>query len=261
MDNVTCFIMSTTTPSRWPWLEQSIDLIDNQNLFKNKILFVDEINDYKFPDELKNKFTLNGWNVIIDRYLSRAKSTEVVLNSISTEWVFYSEDDILNYFPPDIKLIFEILSNKIINNKQLGTLTFNISGSTYHCANKIGGDLKFYKINTILENEEYVVFKRMENFAGPWFFSFPSIFIRNDIFKQCNDYAIKNLAGMQIEMGLTRAYFDLSIDKKYYKLSIAKKAGLDKLINFENIQDIEYSYIDLLDSNQGGGGNSISHSF
>ena len=60
-------------------------------------------------------------------------------------------------------------------------ISFSISGSTYHCVNKIPGELIYLDSNILYKDSECVVFKREDLFASRWFICVPVLFIRKNI--------------------------------------------------------------------------------
>jgi len=252
MLDITAFIMSICLPQRLEWLKQTVDLLDSHKFpFKEKLLVVDQFNGYTFSEELHRYYSENSWRILVDNHMSRAKSTTNALNNINTEWIFYNEEDVPVYFLDNFSDIIEQTINTTIDNKSCGMISLNAGGSLYSRANKTPGDIPFVKNNIIYSDDKTIVFKRLDEYRNPWFFCFPVLFIRKDIFKKCHEYALKYLKGMQIEMALTKAYFDLRLDLQYYKATMLKTGADDLLLQYTDSEDIEYSYMDLLDKAQG----------
>lgn len=242
-------VMGICHPAKLSYLNQSLDSVDPvQDLFENKILAIDEFNGHKFPQPFINKFSSKNWTILIDNHKSRPKSILHALTTSNSEWVFYTEDDIVLEIPKefDIKCY-----DAEIENKKLGMLSLNYGGIDLNFQNNEFGDLIKIKENLIYENEKLVCFKRDENLNDGHFFEFPGVFVKKDLFLACIEYCLKNYIGHQIERALTFAWFDLNIQQKYYKASMLKKQILD-LNGIYTIQDLnECRFFKAIDPLQG----------
>ena len=225
--DVTAYIMGISPPQRLLWLKNTIDYLDSQEFpFKKKIVSIDEINNHKVQKDLIKYFEDKGWDVLIDSHKSRILSMDRAFKLIDTELMFYNEDDVMAKMPKyeDVKNVFE---NRI-NGRECGMLSMTLGGTQYDAASGNIGDLKHMEENTILVNEEYRIFRRMEEFKNPWFFEFPGLFVKTDLFKDCHNKTKGR--NMQIEQGLTMSYLMSQYDKKYFKASVAKKNALHTLL-------------------------------
>jgi hypothetical protein len=139
-------------------------------------------------------------------------------------------------------------------------VSLTLGGSTNHFPDEQYGDLKESEKNILYSSERWFAFKRLEIFKNDYFFEFPGLFIRTDLFKNTHESA-KKFSNMQIEKGLTKAYFDEKFQENYFKCSIAKNNFKD-LLNSKEPSRIFYEsrLLQNLDPNQGnsqfGGGHN-----
>lgn len=248
--DITAFIMGICIPHRLEWLRHSIEFLDKQKFpFKNKLLAIDEFGGYCLPKDLEEFFVKCGWTVLKGSYKSRSKMTDLVLKQVDTSIIFYNEDDVLATMPSynDILTIF----NTEINNRKCGMLSLALGGTNMNLPKGELGDLKFISENSILKNEEYIIFKRLESLRSDWFFEFPGLFIDSDLFKSCHNQAYQYKTG--IEQSLTLAYFNLEYDKKMYKASVCKK-DTESILNTSPLKMNDCCRLLVnLDVNQGNG--------
>ena len=256
--DITAFILGICPPERLAWLKQSVDHLDKQHFpFVKKIIAVDEYRGYTMPESLKKYFESQGWIVLVDAHMSRIKSMDHAFSLINSEYTFYNEDDIQAPMP-QISDLTKIFKETFVKGRACGMISLTMGGSKHNLPKKKYGDLNFVKENILLENNDYVIFRRLEKKRNDFFFEFPALFIKTELFKRCHEVAKKKYAGKQVEMGLTKAWFKEKLDKKYYKCSLSKKDILN--IVGDNPLDIYYKSLTLtfLDPNQGSspfGGN------
>lgn len=254
--------MGICPPIRLQWLKQNVDYLDSQNFpFVKKIIAIDQFHGNTIPLDLVNYFQSRGWNVLVDSHRSRARSMDHAFSQIDSEYIFYNEDDVLSTMPNilDLSKVFDT----IIDERECGMISMTLGGTQFDPSrdddnHKFIGDLKHMNRNTILENNDYRIFRRMEEYANAWFFEFPGLFIRTNLFKTCHERS-KQIHG-QIEQALTTAYIDQGFMEKYYKCSIAKINAFDLLkINPMSVNP-DCRLLSNLDINQGNsplGGNHL----
>lgn len=249
MIDITAFIMGTCHPQRLAWLEESVDHLDSQAFpFIKKILAIDQFNGWTFPERLIEKYTNSGWTLQIDSHRSRKLSTTKVLDQIDSEYVFYNEEDVKANLPKieDLEIVF----NTELGKRKCGMISMTLGGTRFDAASNFIGDLAFMNDNTILANQDYLFFDRLEAYRSPYFFEFPGLFIRTTLFKECHKIAC-NYSGEQVEAALTRAWFSLGYNFKYYKTSVAKSGALDVLLTEPSKVNSHCRLLDNLDPNQG----------
>ncbi len=225
--DITAFILGICPPERLQWLKENVDYLDKQNFpFVKKIIAVDEFHGNKMPEDLKKYFQSKGWIVLVDAHMSRTKSMDHAFSIIDSEFMFYNEDDV-QVTMPNVMDLSKIFKETKIKERECGMVSLTLGGSKSHFPKNKYGDLNHVKDNILLENNSYLVFRRLEEKRNDWFFEFPALFIRTDLFKRCHEKAREKYPGLQVEMGLTKAWFKEKIDKKYYKSSLCKKDILD----------------------------------
>lgn len=256
--DITAFILGICAPQRLHWLKQTVDYLDEQKFpFVKKIIAVDEFRGDKMPSDLKKHFESNGWLVLVDTHMSRIKSMDHAFSLIDSNYVFYNEDDVLATMPTlsDLATIFEETK---VKNRECGMISLTLGGSNSHFPKNKYGDLNKVRDTILLENDEYLVFRRLEKERNDWFFEFPALFIKTELFKRCHETAKKKYSGMQVEMGLTKAWFKEKLDKKYYKASLCKQDILQVVGDHPLEVFIRSRLITCLDPKQGSspfGGN------
>ena len=249
--NISAFIMSICHPQRIEYLEKTLDYMDRQNFpFAQKVLAIDEFDGYTFPKDLNKQLEKRGWIVLIDNHKSRMKSMDHAFAILDKEYIFYNEEDVQVDMPriEDIEYVFKHIK---VQERACGMISLNLGGSHSHFPENKYGDLNKVHENILLENEDYLVFRRLEKEKNDWFFEFPGLFIPTDLFKQCHETAKKYYPGSHIEVGLTKAWFKENLDKKYYKCSLCKKDILH-IVGHNRVEIHEQAkLIKFIDPNQG----------
>ena len=117
-------LMGICHPGKLAYLNQSLDSVDPiESIFNKKILAIDQFNGHVFPQPFKKKFTAKNWTILIDNHRSRPKSVLHALRTSESEWVFYTEDDIILEIPVDFD--FSKYNNELIpEEKTTGKFDF-----------------------------------------------------------------------------------------------------------------------------------------
>lgn len=231
MIDITAFIMGISHPQRIEWLKLNLLNLDSQNFpFVKKIVAIDQFNGHTVDQSLVDELQKRGWIVELHSHRSRKLSTEKVLNMIESNYIFYNEDDVISTLPNinDLEKVFETY----VGNRKCGMISMTLGGTKFDPNTRDGehqfiGDLKHIEDNKILSCENYVFFRRMEEYRNDVFFEFPGLFVRTEIFKKSHEFGSK--IGGWIETALTSGYFANNFDKIYYKSSICKKNSLEIL--------------------------------
>lgn len=222
--NFASMVLAVCHPQKLVWVKQVLDSFDSSETFKfdKKTIAIDEFNGWRFPNTLHENCRRAGWVVVKDNHKSRPKSMIHAMKFIRQDVVFYHEDDVLVNFPAraDVEKIFSLKSP---DGRECGICSLNIGGTEAWFSGHSGvGDLELVEKNTLEKFENYFCFLRSEEMRDPHFFEFPGMFVRTDILNKLLAHAMVNCTQMQIEKGLTKAWFDLGFDKKYFKCSVAK---------------------------------------
>lgn len=253
--DVTAYIMGIAHPNRMEWLKKTITHMEKQNFaFKKKIVSIDQFNGHVVLESDVNFLEDMGWIVLLDSHKSRILSMDRAFSMIDTEYIFYNEDDVMADMPK-MEDLYDTF-NKKIENRECGMISMTLGGTQFDAASGNIGDLRFMEDNIIVNSDEYIIFKRLEEFKNLWFFEFPGLWIRTSLFKECHNKS-KSL-GIQIEQGLTNSYYSHGYDSIYYKCSIAKKNALSILLSDGSKVNSHCRLLTNLDPNQGSspfGGN------
>ena len=179
---ITAFIMGIAHPDRRRWLLETITHMDQQNFpFTKKIVSIDQFDGHTVYFSTIKSLEDSGWVVLIDNFKSRIASMDRAFNLFDTEYVFYNEDDVKANLPKIEDLEFTF--NHEIDGRKCGMISMTLGGTQFDSASNFIGDLKFMEDNKIMGNDEYLIFRRMEEFRNDWFFEFPGLFIKQTYLK------------------------------------------------------------------------------
>lgn len=221
-------VMGICHPTKLNYLNQSLDSVDPiAMIFDKKILAIDEFNGHVFPQPFKKKFSAKNWEILIDNHMSRTKSLLHAVESAQSEWVFYTEDDIVLELPINFDLNNFI---KIVDGREPGMFSLTFGGTKHDLSKNDVGDMAFAEENEIYSDDNLFCFRRLEETKDDFFFEFPGLFIRKDLLHKCLIHTMEFNKNCQIEYGLSLSWFDLHLYKNYYKASILKR----DFLNFRN---------------------------
>lgn len=250
---ICCILLATA--NRINWLDMSIESINKLKFkFDEKILSVDEFDGNKLDVNLIEKYKSYGWKIDLVSFKNKHLSLKKAVNESKSDYIFYTEDDILiRDIPEKTKKILSIKDN----NRECGILSMNLGGSLLDYPRNLG-DLPFWLDNILYEDENLVSFLRLESQASRWFFEFPAMFVKTNIFNDILDGNIIN--NNVIEEELTKRYFNKNFHISHFKSAICKKnikPTIDLLMDNKDvsfwIEILENSkFYKLLDPNQGG---------
>jgi hypothetical protein len=249
--NITAVLTTLCNIKRIEWMLRSVLALEGCKFkFSRKLLFVAESGGETLPDNAIEALKSNGWEIFTDQYRNRPKTFTDILSAVDTEWIFYNEEDIIIEDMPS-NLLLDRLELTPIDGRMLGQLSMTAGGSTFNCG---GGDMgDFHNIEaTVLDtNDDKVVILRDEAKRSNFFVNFPCLFIRKDILQQCHNYAIDHCHSISIEEALSKAYFDLGLDKSFYKASVLRSNFLDLVRNSPETVDGKSLLFKCLDPHQG----------
>jgi hypothetical protein len=218
-------VMGICHPTKLNYLNQSLDSVDPiQSIFNKKILAVDQFNGHVFPQPFKKKFTAKNWEILIDNHMSRTKSMLHAVRAAESEWVFYTEDDIVLELPDNFDFNNFI---KVSDGREPGMFSLTFGGTKHDLSVNNVGDMAFAEENEIYSDDKVFCFRRLEETKDDFFFEFPGLFIRRDLLEKCLIHCMENNKNYQIEYGLSLSWFQLHLYKNYYKASILKREFLD----------------------------------
>jgi len=250
-------VMSVAHPKRLLWLNESIKHIESQKFpFHKKVVIIDQFDGWKVPEFLLNKLRDWNWDVKLVALKSRTKAMDLFFEDDETDIIFYNEEDVMATLP-SYELVEKIF-NKERNGRVCGMLSMTLGGTKFDAPSNFIGDLEFIEKNTIFEDDQRIVFERDEFFKNDWFFEFPGLFVREDIFKTCHHFGHLENKGIQVEMALTNAYIRTNLISKYYKCSLCKKEAPQILKQNPERVNSHCRFLQNLDPQQGSspvGGN------
>lgn len=222
-------VLGVAHPQKLAWLTPTLESINNSQRFQfdKRVLAIDEFRRHRFPSALFKKYRGMGWSIVKDSHMSRPKSMKHALTLMDEDVVFYHEDDVLVNLPAR-EHIEQIFNHTLPDGRTCGMCSLTLGGTKAWFSGFEGvGDLANIEQNTLFKWDDYLAFQRIEETKDEHFFEFPGLFIKQDILDQCLRHAMLHCKGRQIEKALTVAWFDLGLDKKFFKCSIAKNNIVD----------------------------------
>jgi hypothetical protein len=262
--------MGICPPQRIEWLRKTLDYMDGQQFpFYQKVLCIDEFDGYRFPVDLHDKLLTRGWAIVKDSHRDRVKSMEHGLKwTIDSDVIFYNEDDVMATLPTHgiIDHVFNDFGalhgdEDTHPDRSCGMLSMALGGTPMDLSRKYFGDIGMIPGTTHYRDNDYRIFQRLEHLRTAWFVEFPGLFIRAKVLKKCMKYATEHFSGEQVEMGLTKAWFALKMDKYHFKLSIAKADIAELLVDDPHNLNTKCRFLENLDPHQGQSPLGGKHSF
>ena len=232
--NFSCFIIGTTLSHRVENMLTTLKTIDSNNFpFNIKILSLDDFGEGVRVD-IEEYAKLNNWLILNEPKKGMVQNQLKALNNIESEWVLYCEDDVMVEKLPTIKQI-EFLLN---NNNKVGMIS--LTGGGYN-ADVINHDkiLDNIKNDVIKVGDDDIFWFRDPSLHNAWFFEFPTMFVRTNIFKDCINTSLSNFKSTQIEKSYTKSYFHLRYHNKYDRYTWTR--------NFNNHLNYSENVLSLLD--------------
>jgi hypothetical protein len=220
--------------------------IDKENFgFESKILSIDDFGE-GISEEVKKYTDSNNWTVLMGEPSGMVNNQLRALSIIDDEWVLYCEDDVLVEKLPTKEQLEELHSK--VDDIGLVSLTgggymteMAIPGHPRYSpklAEEILDNIKNPDNHVIVDGDDATFWYRNPKFNNGWFFEFPSLFIKTDIFNTCINTSLTRFKGRQIEQSYTMSYFSLGYHEKYKRYTWAK--------NINNHLDFNRPTADLL---------------
>lgn len=226
-----CLIIGTTLSHRVDKLIETMISIDKENFdFESKFLSIDDFGE-NLSDKIKTYSNNNNWSIIVGEKKGMVNNQIRGLNNIKTEWVLYCEDDVLVEKLPSNEQLKKLHDK--INDVGIVSLT----GGGYRPDKEVLDNIVNPDNHVIVGNDETFWFRDPKHNNG-WFFEFPILFVKTDIFNNCINESLNNFKGIQIEQSYTKSYFNLGYHEKYKRYSWVK--------NLNNHLDFNKSVPNLL---------------
>jgi len=219
---IDCIVVGTTIVSRKRNLLEALESIDNKaptNLLSHRLISIDDFGE-GVTEQDKEAFKKYKFDYFVEKRRGMVVSLRQALDKVSSEWVLYCEDDLTLRWLPTMEDFTKALAVDF-GDRTCGILGLNVGGySPQHLLeiDKVFNDRTQY---TMLSNE-WCAMKRHEQYRNNFFIDFPATFMRTDLLKMCIDKCVEDSHGREIEHGITQAWFDLELDKKFFKLSLLK---------------------------------------
>ena len=240
-NNFDLLMITTNDLSKQHLFLQVVQSIEKTKFqFVNKIVSIDIINDTPLREDLMLFLKKNNWIIDIHERVGMVNNIQIGLKYCNSDWILYSEDDVIINELPSIKN-FESITELRPNNKVLGVLSMLSSRGTMTDSSKF----EYFK-NLVSDNSNY---HHDENFSAwirtpeiheNYFIEFPVTFIERNLFISLFDYANNNSNGLSIEQGLTKAFFETDLCKKYFKVNFWRPINVEEFKNLSHWDTIEF---------------------
>jgi hypothetical protein len=273
--SVSAIVIGTTLPNRLEQFKRTVLAIESADksaggLIDQRIVSIDDFGQ-GLRDDDRHLFEHFGWKLILKPRRGMVKSQQEGLANVTSEWVFYCEDDVFIERLPS-KENFEKVRKEIRGDRRCGIISMMQGGYDYPRKTPEqhkGTGLPEYKQKQLIDHikdplsyitldNESVLWVREERFRDPWFIEFPVTFMRSDLMKKCSVHASTNFAKWQIEQGYTKSWFTIGFDKKFYKTTYMRDASVLQPMNDigEILLAIQLNliYVKLTDSGSIGSG-------
>lgn len=249
-------VITTTNLEKQKTALQTIKSIEEKKFpFSKKIISIDDFGNDIY-DDLKNYLYNNDWVVDLHPRVGMCENIKIGLNHCTSEWILYSEDDVIVNGLPSVKDFDEIKKNI---DRELGILSLLSSRGTGFLNDKFDVFKREILDNrNYINSENYSVWVRNDFTIDDFFIEFPITFINKELFLNLFNYAYNNLGNIQIEMGLTKAFIDGGFKEKYKKVNYLRPINLSAIehLNYWDIMDyITKNHIFILNKDNHNGDN------
>lgn len=227
---ISCLMITTNIKNRLHLLDKTIKSVQNACNFDlmQKILSIDVFENEK---ELYY-FTKYKWKIIHGVCAGKRGIAENQIRGtslISSNYVFYSEDDILINKIPELDTLKKIESYVFPDGKKIGYICYNTH--IYEFPLKAPETHREYindKNNYISINGDLFLRKSIL-IKDEYFLNFPAAIIKTELFRKMQEHIKNNYSGKGIETFFSKSWFDLKFDEEYEVLIYVKNNTLSKL--------------------------------
>ena len=254
-------VITTTDVEKQKLALQVIKSVDGCNFpFTKKIISIDDFGN-PLDWELKNYLHNNGWTYDLHSRLGMCENVLKGLTYCDSDWVLYSEDDVLVNKLPSIE-DFDLIKNSV--DLELGIVSLLSSRGTGFMS-KDKWDLMKKNISSkenYINGNDYSAWVRTEDTIDDFFIEFPITFINRKLFLDLFEYANNNLSGYQIEQGLTKAFVMGGFKDKFKKVNYLKPVDVSAytLLNYWDIMEYVTKNNLFIFNKDNNRQNNLSHS-
>jgi hypothetical protein len=238
---------------------ESLDACHGTAFFREKHLCVDEYGP-AYPSDLIEEYEQDGWTIHRNVLKSLPHNHKVGLDHISTEWVYYSEDDVHVDPFPTMEML-DYLDDLEIDGRPIGHISFRCGGldqknpeSLVHLRDR-ASYLNFPpSCDPLVPSDRetkngsgVIIWKRSEDLRDcrSWI-EFPCCFFRTGVFRTIWAHASNNYPGCQIEHAYSKSWFDQGLDQDYSKVSLVLDPTAVCDMDSFSIGDYDATYHDQL---------------
>jgi hypothetical protein len=244
--DIGCLVITTNLPHRLQRTVALLESIENADryLLDNKVLSIDLQPDIEgCEDQLRSMFEPKGWLVV----QAPCTGERAMLNNIQRGLMHITEDTLLYC---EDHIIIDRLPSKnslwqFMDLEEIGWINFN---THIHQENLLGiegfveppgKEGKLGYVNSLGssdgmprwyhtdEGEEFLI--KETCIRDEYFLNFPAAIAPRKVFTELMAYGMQYYSGVGIEIGFTKAWFDLGFDKIYQVAIYTKPGTIDKL--------------------------------
>lgn len=218
--NISCLMITTNVPRRLHLLDQNIQSIEraNKGLLGKKVLSIDLLPQHSQDIGVFKKYEVMGWELVYGKCSGHRGMLNNILRGLKklppTDYIFYVEDDIVIDRLPTKESLDGFKSEKIgfvcygarlvvlkgpSAPKQIPEKTKQFINQKENYK-QFGDDLYLIKKDFLRDN---------------YYLNFPAAIAKDDVFRSIMNHAAKNCSGIGMELGLTKSWFDMGLNKQY----------------------------------------------
>lgn len=223
-----CLILCTNLDYRRELLNRTAGTLMNACPFPGqRLVTVDNFAGYPSVE-------LDGWKVFGHDRVGMVKNLEANLDKVKTEWMIYSEDDVLFNQLPNQEELLELMNTKF-HDKYPSIITPLLGRSIFgeqedEVDIEISTESNWQKVGNLLIWEM--------NTPASCYIEFPTCIIRTEVLRNCLQTAYSVSPGRRIEQAFSVAYRHLGYDKQFTKVSFMRDFRNEKSIKDLNARDI-----------------------
>lgn len=218
---ISCLMITTNVPDRLHLLDNTLRSVEacNNGLLDGKTLSIDIMPEYKFDLDYFKQYERMGWTLVTggcSGYRGMLNNMIRGLNNVNPcDYIYYVEDDVVITRLPSRDTFDSIATTPTHHNKMLGysCLSTHILSLDEPPQPERQAFIN-NKANYQFWGEELFLVKE-EVLMDKYYLNFPSAFIKDSLFRSMISYASKKFKGIGMEPGLTKAWFDLGLNKAY----------------------------------------------
>lgn len=248
--SIGCLVITTNLPHRLNRTVALLESIDQHGpcLFQKKVLSIDLQPDIEgCEDALRSMFEPKGWMVVQAPCTGERAMLHNIqrgLMHLDTDLLFYCEDHIIVERLPSENDLHYVMDREMVQWINFNTHVHqeNLLGIEGY-VDPPGREVKMAYINSLRSNDgmphwyrapsgdEYLI--KEDCIRDEYYLNFPAAIASRKVFTELMAYGMEHYSGIGIEIGFTRAWFDLGYDR-IGQVAIYVQPGTTVKIPFES---------------------------